>query len=333
MTIDSILTGKYYEVFDNDSEKIRKTYRDLVKKFHPDVCSDSRASEAIAKLQLLYKEAEDHYNSNSWKESNVVTFHRDDGKKAIIKNYKYQTSNEMGRVWVASSCICYEFVSSKKKYFDNFLVRATSFRYANAEMKSHFSYFLPTILDHFQADSNYYIIIKNYPELYPLDLVKEVFKKPEHAAWLTTKILDICNFLQFSNLSHNGICAENCFINLEMHSVHLLGGWQYSVPLSDKLIGMPKKVFDNVKLLITDDKRSQNILDLSAAKDLVRDASNGSSYIKLTDQGFNPLFVDFLFKKPEEDSFEEYSIWEDVRHKVWPEHKFIKVSTPTDIWK
>ena len=332
VSIEKLLSCAYYDIFEDDAEKIKSEYRILVKKYHPDVCSDPRAANVLLKIQNLYKEAEEHNKNKTWKESNVLSLHRSDGKVALIKNYKYQTSNEMGRIWVSNTCICYEFESSKKKYFDNYLIRINSIKYANEKMREHFFHFIPTILDSFKAEDKYYIIVKNWPELCPLDLVKDVFKKPEHAAWLTTKILDICNFLQFNGLTHNGICAENCFINFEMHSVHLLGGWQYSVPVETKLLGMPKKVFDNIGILIPESKKSQYLLDLSASKDMVRETVGGHSYIKLIDSGFAPLFSEFLFQKPSEEAFEEYSKWEDIRQRVWSKHEFIKVDTPTGIW-
>lgn len=332
MTIDQILTSSYYEVFENNSDKIKKTYRELIKKYHPDVCSDERAASTIAKLHVLYKEAEEHCKNNTWKESNVLTLHRSDGKTALIKNFKYTSSNEMGRIWISNTCICYEFEKGKKKYFDNYLKMMDWIDYADENMEKHFSPFVPKVLDNFEADGNYYIIIKNYGELYPLGIVKDVFKTPEHAAWLTTKTLEICNFLQFNNIAHNGICEDNCFINFDMHTVHLFGGWQYSVPLDDSMIGVPKKVFDSMRSSTKKDKLSVTSTDLDAVKAMVKSVSDGRTYVKLLDNKFPTPFAEFLSSTSSEDAFEEYDKWEKARKASWEKRKFIKVEIPEDVW-
>ena len=67
---------------------------------------------------------------------------------------------------------------------------------------------------------------------------------PEHAAWVVSRLENICCVLEFSHLCHGGITAENVLINPWTHEAALLGGWHGAKPGSprDDLVAMRKMI-------------------------------------------------------------------------------------------
>lgn len=333
MTIDKILNANYYDVFTENEDGINHTFRDLVKVFHPDVCKDDRANDAIARLSLLHKEALEHLHNHTWKEANVLTLKRSDGKVATIKNYKFQSVNEMGRYWVSDSLVCYEFLDTKEKYFNNYIKRVSDMKFANKEMEEHFRQFIPNILDSFKSeDGKFYIVLKKEKNVYPLSLLKDIFSNGVHAAWLTTKTLDLCNLFQYNGIVHNGITVDNCFVNLELHAVYIYGGWQYATKIDEKMLGVPRSVYSIMKDTTKEGKVSKTSTDLDSAKEMVKDAANCKSYVQLSVK-FPEPFASYLCTSSGEDATDVYYKWEKARAASWDKRVFVKVDTPKDIYE
>nr|MCR5606803.1 J domain-containing protein [Treponema sp.] len=286
---DEILNANYYDIFTNDLEMSKSKFHALQMKYHPDK-SDNNFSIS-AKINELYLQAVEHINNNSWKCDNVLNIQRKDGKVSTIKNYLYSASYELGSYWISNTVIVYSF--NDKHFFDNYLFSVKYLKYADANMKLHFSTFVPNIIDSFEAkDGLFYLIIKKDKDEYPLHLIKKVFDKKQ-AAWVMTKLLNICNFLCYNNLVHNGICIENLFVNLKQHSVHLYGGWQYCIQEGEKMIGTVEKVFKNMNPDVKSSKQASFVTDLDSSKYVLKDLFGLYSFPQLK-TSIGSAFASFL---------------------------------------
>lgn len=325
---DEILNANYYDIFTNDLEVTKSKFHALQMKYHPDKSFIN--SSISAKINELYVQAVEHINNNSWKCDNVLSIQRKDGKIATIKNYLYSASYELGSYWVSNTVIVYSF--SDKHFFDNYLFSVKHLKYADDNMRLHFSTLVPNIIDSFEAkDGLYYLVIRKAKDEYPLQLVKNVFDEKQ-AAWVMTKLLNLCNFLCYNKLVHNGICLENLFVNLKQHSVHLYGGWQYCISEGKKMIGTVEKIFENMNPDVKSSKVASFVTDLDSSKYVLKEFFGVYSFPQLKSKLGN-AFASFLCTNEGENVFDEYFIWEEKIIEIFGKREFSSTNIPDDIYK
>ena len=62
------------DIFENDKEKVRSLYRELAKKYHPDVSTDKNSAIYFAKITELYNEALEKIDKGIWFEKVGMIF-------------------------------------------------------------------------------------------------------------------------------------------------------------------------------------------------------------------------------------------------------------------
>ena len=86
---------KYGDIFKNDGHKLPIDYKNMCKLIHPDVCADPRATDAFARLQILYNEASECVGTGVWEGTNYIEIKTTSGKTLQIK-YQYHSEIEIG---------------------------------------------------------------------------------------------------------------------------------------------------------------------------------------------------------------------------------------------
>lgn len=325
---DPIKAKSYSDLFTKD--KLKADYIELMKTYHPDRYRASDADKICAKINTLYEEAKAHANDDTWgDESNIVYITLKDGHRKRIK-YLYKGINENGEYYIGNTIVVYSF--SKKKFFDNYLSSVKKIKYADNKVKEYFERFMPEIIDNFiSADDKYYIIIRKTSDVYPLELVKDIFKQKEHAAWLTTRLLNLSAFLSTTKLVHNGISISNIFVSLEFHGASLLGGWQYAVSEGSKMIGTNKQVYSIMSPSTKANKLANYNTDMMAIKNIICRLLGGKTYRDFVNI-VGEVWANFLMQS-EDQPIDVVHKWEDVRDKSFKEHRFVKVHIPENVYK
>lgn len=322
MNTSNILTKKYYEIFECNKDEIKSKYKILLKEWHPDLNKSKDAIKVSTYINQLHKEAVSHFESNTWKLLDAIRVTKKSGEKVEIK-YKYKGLYELGEYFVGDSILVYSF--NKQKFYNNYLSSIKNIKYADDRMKTQFKILMPEIIDNFEADNNtFYIVIKKYPELYPLKLISDILNKDVHAAWVNTKLLNLCNFLQYNKLVHNGISIENCFVNPELHTIHLYGGWQYATKENEKMIGTTKSIFENMNMKVRTSKQSSYSTDVDASKYIVKSLLNSMTYVELK-KNVKDSFAQYLSSPSNGNSFDELEKWEKAMIETFGKRKFVKV--------
>ena len=146
---------------------------------------------------------------------------------------------------------------------------------------------------------------------------------------------NICCFLKYNNIVHNGININNCFISPEHHAILLLGGWWYATKAEDKMIGTTKEIFDIMPILSKNNKKSSAITDLESIKLLGRTLNgynNPRTFMKETD--IPKPIAEFLIGGSGADAYKEFQTWDTVLDKGYGVRKFIPLSvTKKQIYK
>ena len=106
---------------------------------------------------------------------------------------------------------------------DRFAETAASLSFPAADVQGLAAYF-PTVTGRFElADGRVALSVAKAEGLFPLSAFGSL--PPAHAAWIVSRLENLCCALTFSDLSHGGIGAESVFIDPATHEAFLLGGW------------------------------------------------------------------------------------------------------------
>ena len=318
------------DVFENDKEKVRSLYRELAKKYHPDVSTDKNSAIYFAKITELYNEALEKIDKGIWFEKDVLILENIKGKRYKLK-YLKKYSFELGFFYVGRQHIIYVLERKNKKYLDNALNVLRSLKYADASMEKEFKRYFSEVVDSFELKTGEYCLVlkKDSTDFLLSDFLdyyntqgKELDAR--HCAWVVSRLSNICCFLKYNHLVHNGISLTNCFISPKYHTIMLFGGWWYCVPEGEKLIGTQKSVYDVMPVKEKSEKISTYQTDLECVKQIGRQLN----------KSLPKPFENWVNKAATKDAFKEFDSWNQALYDSFGERKFIVLDiSEKDIYK
>ena len=134
------------DIFSSDCKQdVIAEYREIARVYHPDISTDPKANEVMAKVNQLYEEALRLIDAGTWEVSNQIILKDKSGKK-YVGRYLKQVPFELGEAYIANSSVTYLFAQKNKKFFDNAVEQIKGLRYANRKMEDEISRFMPQIL-------------------------------------------------------------------------------------------------------------------------------------------------------------------------------------------
>lgn len=174
----------------------------------------------------------------------------------------------------------------EKRYVDT----ASSLRYPPDDKQS-IKHCLPEITHRFVLqDRRVLIVINRGRDEYPLASFR---KLPDtHAAWIISRLQNLCCLLQYNNLSLSDIDIRDLYINPETHQVCLYGGlWRASRTSGTLSNANPYEA------------------ELMAVRKIAA-AAMGFSGIEDARSAVPEAFYDFLSEKPKDDAFSDFAWWD-----------------------
>ena len=307
---------------EQNEAKIKEKYREYAKLIHPDVCSDKCATEAFEKLSKLYSKALENIGSGIWEESKTLWIH---GESKGIK-YLDEHHFELGKRYTTNDKIIYVFDPGREKYFKQYLNSSTWFKYPDPRMEKEFQSILP---QHIQHKFTTIYISKSSLE-YPMDLFVKAYKDKltgRDIAWMTSRMCNLLCFLHYNNIVHNGIKLDNLFINPDAHTIHLYGGWWYTVGIDKKMIGTSKDIYDIMPSTAKTLNLASPMTDIESVKLMFRKIIEGNKDIpdsirRWINSGSTDMPV------------MEFRRWDDALHEAYGKREFkVFDSDPKDIYK
>lgn len=329
-SIDYILkANNCSDLFSNNPATLKEEYRFLSAKYHPDSNKDPRANEAMAKISILYDKAKKIFNQNiKSKDRNFII--KSKSGKVYNETFLYSHKFELGIMYITNDKIFYLLDSKNKRYFDNMIKSVSNIKYANDKMKDVFSKLVPTIIDSFEDSTGkfFVIVLSKTEDVFPLELFIKRFDgklDPKHSAWIISRLCNICCFLKFQGITHNGISIQNLFVSPKFHSIMIYGGWWYTVPNDCKLIGTQKEIYDLMSIKSKANKVGMFSTDLECVKYIGRNLTKYESI---------PIdYRKFLEGGSSDDAIKEYQKWNICLDKSYGERKFIKIEVnPLEIY-
>jgi len=323
MTESQVLSAKRAGDIFSYEEDLKKQYFTLIKKFHPDVNKSMNATKVMVLLNSFYKEARRMFREGEWHESNCVILTGVDEKKRKI-SYLKSSNNELGETYVCNTVVCFLFDKDKELYYNAYIQNIKNLKYANEAMKKQFSTIVPDIVDSFKTtDGRSAIVVsKNRNDILLTDLLKHVnIIDEKHVAWIVSSLLNVACFLYYNNIGHNTLVQDSIYVNVNSHSITLLGGWEYSKTFGQKMIGLKKQAYDNLTTKTKRDKISTYTTDLECVRQVAREClrvKTPHESKKLPD-----AYSKWLWGAPSENSYSEYSRWVKVLEDSYGKRKFV----------
>lgn len=272
MTIDEILSCRSCtELFPTDLLKAEKIYLDLMRKFHPDRCSDPKSAQATAVVNELYRRIrrKPTIQTLQLEPSGYYTTHCPHYSFEYVREYE----REDGIMYYSDGSL--NFVIEPEL---NSLLKQTLLRRASChvpwEIENQMIMAFPKISEVIPLASGKTCVkvsVEN-GEL-PLDEVLNFYGKnldSRHAAWIVSRLLGICCFAELSGTVLNCICTENLLINPEQHTVRLVGGWWFAVSEGEKMYGAQSEVYNAMPASCRTDGIARHITDLECVKAICR---------------------------------------------------------------
>lgn len=321
-TADEILSAnKCGDIFSRaDKDTVKTEYRQMAREYHPDVCTLPNANKVFAKLNELHDAAEALLEKGEWEVSNLFEIKDNTGRKYSTR-YLKSFAFELGTAYIADQSLTYLFDKEHTAFYENAVAQIKALRYASANMEKEFARLLPKIKYTFKTnDGRYCLILNKTPDVFLLSDVLDYYKghiPDRHVAWIISRLCNLCCYFDYSGISHNGLVLQNCLISPQYHSILPLGGWWYARPQGEKLLGVPKAVYDVMPIKAKSDKIAAIGTDLEAAKLIGR---------QISDMGTTPAAVkEFLEAGASSKAKGEFSKWNATLDKAYGERKFIEM--------
>lgn len=317
----------YTDLFSENESESKRQYREYCKLYHPDSNDSSEASELFAIINEIY---------NTRRRSSVVraTVEEDITFKDIKTDKGFVISNPVifktgiSMIYHTATKVVMVYHKSYEKFFNNYLKVVSGLKYADSNMEKEFKRYFPSVLKHFETDNdNMLILLDKTSEVLNLGKIVNSYESmgklfPEkQAAWIMNRLYNIACYLNYNGLVSNGLTLENLWVSPEMHSVLLLGGWEYTTKIGDSMIGCPKEVFNILPIKVKDSKKSSTITDLESIKAIGRklfkghnDLTHINKFINYGINNDNPFDEWDEYGKAVKEQFgkREFIVWDNV---------------------
>ena len=145
-----------------------------------------------------------------------------DGREITI-NYIYMSEQDGVQCYTARNNVLFIFPPTKTALADKFIAGTKLVSYPSADVRDLAQYF-PVITGSFTLkDGSVMLSVSKPEEVFPLGAFGSL--PPVHAAWIVSRLENLCCVLEYSGMTHGGITLNSLFINARTHELYLLGGW------------------------------------------------------------------------------------------------------------
>ena len=170
MTADEILSITNPEsLFPFDA--LDKVYKELAKKWHPDVNKNPKSAEVFMHISTLHTVAVEKVRTGAWGFTGVIQFMDKTGMKYRMK-YRYHEPFELGEMYVADRSLCYIVAEKNKRLFHNGIQAIKDFKFGGDSLKEIF----PKIKKTGEIDDGrLFMVLEKTSDVLPLSVVLNYF--------------------------------------------------------------------------------------------------------------------------------------------------------------
>ena len=241
---------------------------------------------------------EDNRYSRLWDMAQTETFMSADGEE-ITLNYLYSSVEQVGkiRMFLTRNNIIYVFEGKDSYFADRAVEMVSRVKYPAADVRGLRDCF-PVFAGRYElkggvSDKSVMLVYERPANLFPLSMFGAF--TPEHAAWIVSRMENICCVLEYSGLIHGGITADSFFINPFSHHGALIGGWYLA----------------------------ENKCDMRRDNRDLSDVRKTADHILGIHRNEVPAEFDrFLKSRPQKSAYDDFASWDEVIEKGFGGRRF-----------
>lgn len=311
---DILEIKKPEKMFSGDEKDFKKIYKKLSLIWHPDRREDGRdTSNIFAHINELYQEALKKIKDGTFgTNENALNIETEDGKKFIFR-YLKRKPFEMGTYYIANKLVMWQFEKKYDADIDDGLKNLKNIKYHDEKMRATFSRYIPKLVKRVEDKNSIFVILEKNKDFLNLGDVLEYNNnkiEPRHAAWIISTMYNNACLLNYNNIMHGGINADNYYINPETHEGMLLGGWWYSKEQDNALKMLSREAINVAPVKLLNNKKAQMLLDLEMIKQLGRKILGDATGIRLkNDSNIPEELLKWLKDGSKGTAVEQYAQW------------------------
>ena len=241
---------------------------------------------------------EDSVSANRlWGAADTVEFETVDDSPINI-SYIYSYDCEDATVYVSRQAILYHFKNGNKLNAIRMEKALGLLKYPAADMKGLDRGF-PKLTGRFELKNGETLLaFERRPNVFPVALFGPL--DPVHAAWVVSRLENICCVLEYSQVCHGGISMDSVWIDATSHEVVLMGPW-WNVSAMDAFH--------------------------SGRTDLIALRKTAERIMGLKKDTAPAEFLKFIAESPKANAYDDFGRWDEVIEKGFGGHKFSKMDS------
>lgn len=308
-------------LFPGDRIAVAARYRILAKRWHPDVSTDPRASEAFARVTELHAIALRTVDGVASASERV--FRTIDGRTFRLR-WAVRHETDFGEVLVGERHIAHVV----PRDLEDLSCRAARWtpNFADAEMRHEMERFLPrtrAILE--TAQGRVFVESKTPDQVLLRDILKMSPIDPRHAAWMTTRLVNLACWLQWSGIVHGALGPDTLLVSPEFHSVSITGPLLCGRSFGRSLDVLPERTLHAVPRYATDGATADARLDPELVRQTVREVLGDAAGTSLgADPDFPKPFANWLLMPAATGAQDDFLSWEAARDASFGPRRFVK---------
>lgn len=327
------------DIFTMDSSIIEEEKDEYVKRFKPKEFRTVENFIVTKKVLLLYGQAIAQLKGDeTWREEEYkkVCITSVEGEKYNI-NYIEHSEFSLGELYVTKRYIIYVVYNKYKKYYENYIQKTKRYSKPDRKTWKMVQYALPKVEKYFEnTDNNFVIFVKKPSEMYSLREILEYFDgslNPEYVASILTRLYYFVCYIGLIEMTHNAITLDNLYFAPgkeveegssytvdDMRIVGVYGGWFFTTYLEEKIIGMPKEVYEILPEKCKNRGFSSFEVDMLSIKEVAKKLLGN----KICETP-KPFFDWVNSKKIAENAYLEFCDWERVVDSSFGGHRFVDI--------
>lgn len=327
-------------LFKGDADSVKKAYRKLAMIWHPDHSANANPEPVFKHVKALYEKVENLITEGKWDTGGPLFLTATSGQTYEI-NYLRRHEFELGMMYVSDKVVTYVIDRSNVDLVERAEATIKGFTYANNGMRDEISKLLPSypFAGAFQTETSYVIVMRKTADVLLLRDVLDHFggrMDSRHVAWVVSRLLNLCCYLQYAGLTHNGLSIDTCFISPPHHSVSILGGWWYSARAGDRMVAAPNSTIEWGPHDLMATKKANIRTDLEIVRSIGRQLLGDVSGMRLgRDKVAKDAMINWLRLPASDDAIKEYGIWRNqVLQDSFGARRFVELPlTSSDIYR